>query len=181
LYVAKTLKNYKRYYTGVNFRDFKHMKVIFFDTGRNSGYAVHTPGDGWIIGEKNLPYDLGERYYEFEKLVKSNKWDLIAYEKVNRHLGTAAAHQYGAYEGIILKCAFENGTEVIPIYVQTIKKRTGHVGKPKEQMKEECIKRYKHILPADATTNMVDAFIGCIVALEKAGQKYDIGEDDVVS
>jgi|YNPBryunderm2012_1023409.scaffolds.fasta_scaffold36975_2 Holliday junction resolvasome RuvABC endonuclease subunit len=160
------------------------MRTLFLDFGKCTGYAVHDD-NFMIIGEEVLPSDLGKRFLRFYELICSVEPDVIGYEKVNRHLGTEAAHQYGAYEGITLMYSEENGIAYIPVYVMSIKAFVGCAKEKKEDMRRVVIERYSRVLNNELSHNAIDAFVGCLLTLNKTAQNCSVCisrvEDNVVS
>jgi len=84
----------------------------------------------------------------------------ICYEKVHRHLGTAAAHVYGAFEMQLLVLAHEFDIETLSATPGELKKHaTGAGNATKEMMAQAILER--HIPSGDiemSSDNAVDAF-----------------------
>ena len=78
----------------------------------------------------------GMRYVRLRKFLDEiGKVDLLSFEEVHRHMGTAAAHIYGGCLATITAWAEENNIPYEGIPVQTIKKfATGKGNASKEKM-----------------------------------------------
>ena len=74
--------------------------------------------------------------YDYEKTI-------VYYEYVARHLGTKAAHAFGAYRMILLMACYDRNIKVEYLSVQAIKKAaTGKGAAPKDAMIESATNRF---------------------------------------
>jgi len=155
------------------------MKLLSLDFGRSLGLAVFN-GDKVYVSDVYLPQDLGERFSTFSRVIREVEPDVIAYEKVCRHLGTEAAHQYGAYEGITLKYAHENNIKCVPIYVMTAKALFGCAKTSKEAMKVLIVNAFPGVFTGVETHNAVDAFAIGLTCLKQLGdERYESYRDTI--
>ncbi|GMV83102.1 MAG: hypothetical protein AMXMBFR7_42860 [Planctomycetota bacterium] len=127
------------------------MRILALDTGTITGWAFkeadHTITSGtWDLishtdqrpGERLLAF-----YLKLREFDKSAPLDLIVYEEQHGHSGTAAAHLYGAFIGIIQLYAELFGVRYQPVGVQTLKKfATGRGNASKEEMIDAAQKRF---------------------------------------
>lgn len=146
------------------------MRILAIDPGTHCGWAVWQ--DGRILASGT--WDLSSRRHEgggmrllrFERHLNEALRDvnLIAYEEVRRHLGTDAAHIYGALTGEIQKKGEVCGIPYYAIPVGTIKKfATGKGNADKAKMVAAGEKLWGEALPEDET----DArFIALVAAVE---------------
>lgn len=93
--------------------------------------------------------------------------NLIAYEEVRRHMGTDAAHIYGALTGEIQKQGEVRGIPYYAIPVGTIKKfATGKGNADKEAMVAAALRRWGAVLTHDEA----DARFIALCAAEQYGE-----------
>ena len=116
------------------------MKTIFaLDLGTRLGWAIQR-GDGTIFhGVENLhPFPKGpraHRFAAFQAFLEMHRVDMIVYEDIKRHAGTAAAHMWGGFEAILLAHCLRNGIETAWLGVGEIKKHaTGKGNAPKNDV-----------------------------------------------
>lgn len=113
------------------------MNIIALDLGAKLGWARSDGEGGTYKLEPVKGTALGTRLLRLEKFLTQEfaTVDVIAYEEVRNHSATIAAHAYGAYEGIMQKCAMAAGIPFLPLGVKTIKKyATGNGNAEKEEM-----------------------------------------------
>ncbi len=120
------------------------MKTILaLDLGTTTGYAVGTP-DNVITGTFNLAPGRGDgggmRFVKFRarllELHASMKVDIVFYEEVRKHRGTAAAHVYGGLQAVLTAWCEEMNIPYEAVPVGTIKKfATGKGNADKDAMK----------------------------------------------
>jgi len=117
--------------------------ILAIDLGTKTGWAIANNGKITAFGAENFspkqkkpPPHKGERFLKFgawlDGVIKSNGVTVIYYEKVRRHLGTDAAHMYGAFEGVMFMVSKQNNIDCCPVSVGTIKKSAtgkGNAGK----------------------------------------------------
>ena len=127
-----------------------------------TGSVTHFPRE-WNLGthkqRRHIEFDLelddflGWLQYEQDEELRRV---FICYEKVHRHIGTAAAHVYGAYEMQLLVKCHVFGLEVLNCGVSELKKfATGKGTASKEDMKYAAI---CSSLSKELTDNEADAF-----------------------
>ena len=105
------------------------MNIAFFDLGTTCGYAVGKPrnitsGD-WDLKPTRFE-SWGMRLIKFRRRLESlhdiYQLKAIGYEEVHRHMGTDAAHCYGAYLGVLQVFCLEKDIPFEGVPVGTIKK-----------------------------------------------------------
>lgn len=104
-------------------------KLLAMDLGTATGYALRICGkvsistESFALRKSDSP---GMRYLRFVKFLKllhdATGFTLVVYEKVNRHMGTEAAHVYGAFEGHLHAFCAEHGIDHSGVGVTEIKK-----------------------------------------------------------
>ena len=118
------------------------MKILALDFGSDMGWCYYN-GDTLVSSVIRLKKDnyssLGSRFLEFRKFLegifRDNKIDIIYYERVVRHIGSSAAHNYGGYLSVMMIFCEENNVEYLGIGVNEIKKRfTGKGVASKDKM-----------------------------------------------
>ena len=114
------------------------MKTILaLDLGTKMGWAKIRGCDSSIFhGVENLqPFPKGpraHRFAAFQAWLERTPADVIVYEDIKRHAGTAAAHMWGGFEAILLAHCLRNGIETAWLGVGEIKKHAtgkGNAGK----------------------------------------------------
>lgn len=133
-------------------------KILALDLGTKTGWALcNSQGvvKSGSINFMNTRFEsVGMRYLKFNEWMTNlnlecGKFDIIYFEEVNRHLGTAAAHAYGAYMGHLMSWCELNKIPYQGIGVGTIKKSaTGKGNANKEDMADAAKKLIGHF-PAD--------------------------------
>ena len=103
------------------------MKILAIDTGTYTGYANNYSLDSSGVWDNSLKKNdnKGIRYFRFENAftaMLARGAELVVYEQVMRHRGTAAAHVYGGMEAILIKQCYKHEIEYIPVPVGTWKK-----------------------------------------------------------
>ncbi len=104
------------------------MRILAIDPGTHCGWAWTE--DGAPHAETSGVWDLssqrheggGMRFLRLAHWLHETKADLIVYEEVARHRGTAAAHVYGGIVGQIGVYCEQRGVPYTAIPVGTIKK-----------------------------------------------------------
>jgi Holliday junction resolvasome RuvABC endonuclease subunit len=79
----------------------------------------------------------------------------VAYEKVQRHVGTYAAHAYGAYQGMLLTLAYEHCIPVVTMSVGEIKKFITGKGNADKQMVIDAVNKRGHNITDDNEADAV--------------------------
>lgn len=146
------------------------------DLGSRCGVAALYERDGVILGlrvwELSYPTEKVEplRYKKFAMALREillglsetpeNRLCGVFYEDVYRHIGTKAAHAYGAYRMLMLITCHELGIKnVVPLGVKVIKKHATDNGNAR---KEDMIARAQEVYGGIAdlrrlTDNQADA------------------------
>ncbi|KOQ17890.1 hypothetical protein ABW38_00520 [Achromobacter xylosoxidans] len=98
------------------------------------GTQVFTPRASWSRGQRWL------RARSFlSELITSRQVHAIAYEDVKRHMGTDAAHAYGAFLCLVEMLADSHRLRLLPVGVKTIKKHwTGNGNADKAAMEAQA-------------------------------------------
>jgi Holliday junction resolvasome RuvABC endonuclease subunit len=116
--------------------------VLALDLGTKMGWALSRCGgfgESVTHGVENLqPFPKGpraHRFAAFQEWLEPTPADVIVYEDIKRHAGTAAAHMWGAWEGILLAHCIRNGIPAHVLGVGEIKKHaTGKGNAPKNDV-----------------------------------------------
>ena len=122
--------------------------IIALDLGTKTGFAEFADGDPyseqWVLwkpSKKTKDLTLGRRVLEFEGHLSAHDTprefypDAIYYEDVRRHLGTDAAHVYGALQGVLEVFCLTRMIRLVPVGVKVIKKHaTGNGNATKQDM-----------------------------------------------
>lgn len=104
-------------------------KILALDLGGNTGWAMEA-NKVITSGSENFKStrfeSSGMKFLKFKKwlseMLSIQKPEIVVYEQVHRHMGTAAAHSYGAYLGILQATCEERSLPYAGIDVGTIKK-----------------------------------------------------------
>lgn len=127
-----------------------NVNILALDLGTKLGWAVRsrdgrvahgtqvfTPRPSWSRGQRWL------RARSFlSELITSRQVHAIAYEDVKRHMGTDAAHAYGAFLCLVEMLADSHRLRLLPVGVKTIKKHwTGNGNADKDAMKAQAYAR----------------------------------------
>lgn len=126
------------------------QNILALDLGTATGWATLNR-DGVIAcgtetfpsGKRNHP---GQRWAAFRawlnRTIENGQVHAIAYEDVKRHLGTDAAHAYGAFRALLEMVAASHNVQLLPVGVGTIKKTwTGRGNADKAAMLAEAKRR----------------------------------------
>jgi len=117
--------------------------ILALDLGTTTGYAIGKP-DNVITGTWNLAPSRGDgggmRFVKFRaRLIELHAavgFEIVFYEEVRKHRGTAAAHVYGGLQAVLTAWCEENKIPYEAVPVGTIKKfATGKGNADKEAMK----------------------------------------------
>ena len=124
-----------------------NVNILALDLGTKLGWAVRnrdgrvahgtevfTPRASWAPGQRWL------RARSFlAELITSRQVHAIAYEDVKRHMGTDAAHAYGAFLCLVEMLADSHRIRLMPVGVKTIKKHwTGNGNADKDAMQAQA-------------------------------------------
>lgn len=127
-----------------------NVVVLALDLGTKLGWAVRArDGAVWHGTEAFTPrknWTPGQRWLRARSfltdLIVRHQATVIAYEDVKRHMGTDAAHAYGAFLCIVQMVADSHRATLQPVGVKTIKKFwTGNGNADKEAMKAQATVR----------------------------------------
>lgn len=115
------------------------MKVIAFDLGTVTGWACSGPESGTFDTRPSRYEGGGVRILRFRdhvvKLLDLHKPVSVVFEEVRRHLGTDAAHVYGALMGVLMEECEKRNIAYSGVPVGTIKRHaTGKGNAKKDQM-----------------------------------------------
>lgn len=113
-------------------------RVLGIDPGTRCGFAVVDVTDTARIVTSGT-WDLGRGVRRWSLLrghlqqaIEEHAPDLVAFERVHRHLGTDAAHVYGAIVAFVEYVADEHNRPIAEVKVGTVKQRAtgrGNAGK----------------------------------------------------
>lgn len=129
------------------------MNILALDLGQNCGWAMKVNGKiaSGVWDLKPSKFDShGVRYLKFKRHLEVEivigGVEKVYYEAVRKHIGTDAAHAYGAYLGQVQTTCLENGIIYEGVPVQTIKKHaTGKGNADKQQMINAAITKFNNI------------------------------------
>ena len=133
------------------------MNMIAFDLGLSLGWAAVTKDDVFS-GCCNLKKTKEEPQHKYANFwdtihlyVPSPLIDLVLYEEVMAHKGAHAAHDYGAYKGMLILFCEMNEIPYEGVHVATIKKHaTGNGRASKEEVIAAAEEKYgKKITKSD--------------------------------
>lgn len=127
-----------------------NITILALDLGTKCGYAIRSR-DGKIIHgtEAFTPrksWTAGQRWQRFRswlsETIVTNQINAIVYEDVRRHIGTDAAHAYGAFLALMELAADSHRLTLAPVGVGVIKKHwTGRGNAKKDEMLAEAKRR----------------------------------------
>lgn len=124
--------------------------ILALDLGMNTGWALRNRDGLLRYGTEKFTHRRrchpGQRWLDFRswlnRTLDAQQVHVIAYEDVRRHLGTDAAHAYGAFLAVLQMAAASQNIELIPVAVGTIKKHwTGSGSAKKDAMIAEAKRR----------------------------------------
>ena len=145
----------------VRLRRYSERKTILtFDLGARCGVAGIKDGkitsaildNSW---SKNKGLQYSQCYKTMNALFARNDPAFIAYEKVQRHVGTYAAHAYGFYQGVLLSLAYDHGIPVVTMSVGEIKKFITGKGNADKQMVIDAVNKLGHNITDDNEADAV--------------------------
>ena len=146
----------------IRLRRYSERKTILtLDLGGRTGFACAKNGKYYNSNYSSVAKhkNLGVRYFNFlnelGSIIKIYDPAYIAYEKVERHAGTYAAHAYGAYQGIILAIAYDLGIPVVTMSVGEIKKFITGKGNADKQMVIDAVNKLGHNITDDNEADAV--------------------------
>jgi len=157
------------------------MKILAFDLGTNTGWAVTAPSDEkcpFTYGTLDLKGSRysggGMRYVIFRKhvieMLDAMEPDMVVYEEVRRHLGTDAAHVYGGLKAHLVEVCETRGVPYEGVPVGTIKRfATGKGNASKLQMVQEAEEQWR--LDLKQNDNEADALWLCAYAVKEYGHE----------
>lgn len=144
--------------------------ILSLDLGTKFGWALSVDGHithGTIKLQEKTKERKGVRYLNFynecEKFFDTEV-EVIYYEQVRRHMGTNAAHMYGAWLGILEMLAYSYDVPLIGVEVKTIKKHITGNGNAK---KEDIIEAVQELGFDPMDDNDADALALLNLAMEK--------------
>ncbi|MGZ8132557.1 hypothetical protein ACXU40_09215 [Bordetella bronchiseptica] len=107
-----------------------NVNILALDLGTRLGWALLPRGGQITHGTESFAprksWSPGQRWQRFRtflhQVVAHNNVHVIAYEDVKRHVGTDAAHAYGAFLALTELVADSHRVRLVPVGVGTIKK-----------------------------------------------------------
>lgn len=123
--------------------------ILCLDLGTKTGWAINADGEithGSESFATKRHEGAGMRLLKFkhwlERVVMVNNITEIYYEEIRRHLGTDAAHVYGAFQGQVQVLCVEKNIPFSSVPVGTIKKSaTGKGNADKQQMIDAAVQK----------------------------------------
>lgn len=114
------------------------MRILAVDPGTSCGWAIWDGGDvvhagTWDLSARRFEGG-GMRYVHFERFFREalRGVQLVAFEEVQMHAGTAAAHVYGGIVAHLQRIAQETGIPYTGIPVATVKRTATGKGNAKK-------------------------------------------------
>ena len=109
------------------------MKAVAFDLGSKTGFAILN-GERIECGTRRLSNaTAGSRFRDFYhwliETISTVQPEIVFFERVYNHVGTEAAHVYGAFMYILLGTCEERGIRCAGLSVSAIKKRLSGNGR----------------------------------------------------
>ena len=154
------------------------MKILALDPATHCGYAINYPklvSGTWDLKPKRLEGP-GMRYLRFRQLLHSlineKNPEMVVFEEVRRHMGTAAAHVYGGLVAQLMALCEEMSILYTSVPVGTWKKVVLGKGNAKKPVILEYAR--KHLNPKCKTEDEADAL--CI--LEWAERTYNASDEN---
>jgi crossover junction endodeoxyribonuclease RuvC len=153
-------------------RELVKSLYLGFDLGSKTGFStIEVDWTTGIVNPKAEEWQLAthkvERHIDFHRRLNEAIRGLggfqdivVCYEKVHRHLGTAAAHVYGAFEMQLLVLTHELSIETLSATPGELKKHATGAGNATKAMMAQAILE-RHIPHGDIdmeSDNAVDAF-----------------------
>ncbi len=121
--------------------------ILALDLGLHTGWAIYNKQDGITSGSKDFslkkrkhhspPRSVSFSNFEvwLRDVLRDESITCVYYEEVMGHIGTRAAHAYGAFECLMEIACYERRINPIGVPVKTIKKfATGNGNAKKENM-----------------------------------------------
>lgn len=127
-----------------------NTNILALDLGTKTGYALRKRDGAIIHGTEaftpRASWTPGQRFQRFRSwlndMITTGQVHCIAYEDVKRHVGTDAAHVYGAFLALVMMAADSHRLTLQPVGVGTVKKHwTGNGAAKKDAMIAEAKRR----------------------------------------
>lgn len=124
-----------------------NVNILALDLGTKLGWAMLPRGGQITHGTESFAprksWSPGQRWQRFRtflhEVVSRHNIHVIAYEDVKRHVGTDAAHAYGAFLALTELVADSHRVRLVPVGVGTIKKHwTGKGNSDKAAMEAQA-------------------------------------------
>ncbi|MFY2854999.1 hypothetical protein ACOTJG_13585 [Achromobacter xylosoxidans] len=124
-----------------------NVNILALDLGTKLGWAVRSRdgrvAHGTQVFTPRASWSRGQRWLRarsfLSELITSRQVHAIAYEDVKRHMGTDAAHAYGAFLCLVEMLADSHRLRLLPVGVKTIKKHwTGNGNADKAAMEAQA-------------------------------------------
>jgi Holliday junction resolvasome RuvABC endonuclease subunit len=166
-----------------------NRNILALDLGTKTGWAIATRDGKRICGTESFvpraSWSPGQRGLRFRSwlagMVVNHQITGIWYEIVHRHIGTQAAHLYGAYEMLMFMVADQNQLTVDSVGVGTIKKHAAGSGRADKHQMIDAMRLKGWIVDsdnaADAAAIMgwaLDREVGIPVSVPKPATKAKV-------
>lgn len=128
------------------------MRILGLDPGNAHGYAVTDEGARIVSGVWQLvkrPKEAGGVRFRrladhLAQVIEQHRPELVAYERVDRHLGTRAAHVYGGYIAVIMAVCERLAVPYMAVPVYEAKRAgAGHARASKQAMIDAASERWQ--------------------------------------
>lgn len=152
--------------------------VLALDLGTHTGWALRDCDGKILYGTESFQvrasWSPGQRWQRFRswlsETIATHQIHVIAYEQVIRHVGTEAAHVYGAFRALVEISADSRNIILRPVGVGTIKMHfTGAGNAKKEAMIAEARRRGYRVAADEDNTADALAILEWALARELNG------------
>lgn len=154
------------------------MRILAIDPGTSCGWAIWDGGDvvhagTWDLSARRFEGG-GMRYVHFERFFREalRGAQLVAFEEVQMHQGTAAAHVYGGITAHLMRICQETGIPYFSIPYAHIKRAaTGKGNAGKDAMVEAANCRWGLTLTEKKGADEADARWIAVAAASQYGEQ----------
>jgi Holliday junction resolvasome RuvABC endonuclease subunit len=154
------------------------VRILAIDPGTSCGWAIWENGDVVHAGTWDLSANRfeggGMRYVHFERFFRNalRGAQLVAYEEVQMHAGTAAAHVYGGITAHLMRICQETGIPYYAIpYAHVKRTATGKGNSGKDAMVAAANARWGLQLTEKKGADEADARWIAVTAAEQYGER----------
>lgn len=153
------------------------MNILSIDLGAKTGWAIEHCGEiisGVVDLRDKETKRCGWKFLNFRKVLnelnKEYGIGIVVFELVRRHLGTDAAHCYGAFWGMLTAWCEEHNIPYEGTPVQTIKKFATGKGNATKQMVIDSIRAMGYSPADDNEADAIALLLFTVNKMYKKGQ-----------